>query len=411
MGLPQAEPEQDVDVPLPRKKVTLEAMKNSAVGLSDRLNTIRIDQYPDTGERKLRKFTSGEAAKLIGVDDSYLRQLALEGKGPQVEVLANNRRLYSANDIHEIRHLLAKTGKAGRKYLKHRSEHEHLQVISCVNFKGGSAKTTTCAHLAQYLALHGYRVLAIDLDPQASLTALHGYQPELDVGANQSLYGTIRYLEEERVNPADVIRKTYIPGLDLIPAHLELMEFEHETPKVLVDKKGAHVPFFHRIGVALADVADDYDVVLIDCPPQLGFLTLSALSASTALVITVHPQMLDLMSMSQFLNMASELLGAVRDAGGSAEYDWLRYLPTRYDASDKSQESMLTFMREQFGEDVCKNVMVKSAAISDAGIAKQTIYEPKRDSFSRSTIDRALEVMNSVNAEIEEQIMMAWGRI
>ena len=68
--------------------------------------------------------------------------------------------------------------KSERKYLPWRRGGEKLQVITVVNFKGGSGKTTTAAHLAQYLALHGYRVLAVDLDPQASLSALHGVQPE-----------------------------------------------------------------------------------------------------------------------------------------------------------------------------------------------------------------------------------------
>ena len=72
---------------------------------------------------------------------------------------------------------------------------EKLQVVAVMNFKGGSAKTTTSAHLAQYLALRGYRVLAIDLDPQASLSALFGHQPELDVGEGETLYGAIRYEE------------------------------------------------------------------------------------------------------------------------------------------------------------------------------------------------------------------------
>jgi len=70
-----------------------------------------------------------------------------------------------------------------------------LQVIAVTNFKGGSGKTTTTAHLAQYLALQGYRVLAIDLDPQASLSALFGYQPELDLSGNDTLYGAVRYDE------------------------------------------------------------------------------------------------------------------------------------------------------------------------------------------------------------------------
>ncbi len=73
--------------------------------------------------------------------------------------------------------------------------------------------------------------------------------------------------------------------------------------------------FFTRVGTALAEVEQDYDVVVIDCPPQLGFLTMSALSAATAVLVTVHPQMLDVMSMCQFLLMTSNLLGVVSEAG------------------------------------------------------------------------------------------------
>ncbi|MBP0587818.1 AAA family ATPase, partial [Mycobacterium tuberculosis] len=83
--------------------------------------------------------------------------------------------------------------------------------------------TTTSAHLAQYLALTGHRVLAIDLDPQASLSALHGFQPELD--RNLSLYESIRY-DDQRKPIADVILPTNFPGLDIIPANLELQEYE-----------------------------------------------------------------------------------------------------------------------------------------------------------------------------------------
>jgi hypothetical protein len=100
------------------------------------------------------------------------------------------------------------------------------------NFKGGSGKTTTAAHLAQYLALQGYRVLAIDLDPQASMSALFGYQPELDLSGGETLYGAIRY-DAERRPVSEVIRKTYYEGLDLIPGNLELQEFEHTTPRHL----------------------------------------------------------------------------------------------------------------------------------------------------------------------------------
>jgi chromosome partitioning protein len=120
--------------------------------------------------------------------------------------------------------------------------------------------------------------------------------------------------------------------------------------------------------------------------------------------------MLDVMSMSQFLKMASDLLDVVRRAGGSAEYDWFRYLVTRFEPGDAPQSQMVTFMRDMFGEFVCEHAMVKSTAISDAGITKQTIYEANRERFSKSTFDRAIEAMNNVNSEIEHLINKAWGR-
>lgn len=378
--------------------------------LSDQLQSQRLALYPPLARKTLRSFTSGEAARILGVADAYLRQLSLEGKGPKAEVLPNGRRLYSLEDLHTLRRFLDETGKSERRYMKHRTDNEHLQVISCVNFKGGSGKTTTSAHLAQYLALQGYRVLAIDLDPQASLSALHGIQPELDVKSNETLYGSIRYDGEQR-HPEEIIRKTYFPGLDIIPANLELMEFEHETPKALMNRDKRTTPFFQRIGMSLGAVADNYDVVVIDCPPQLGFLTLAALTASTSMVVTVHPQMLDVMSMCQFLTMASDMLYVVRESGGKMKYDWTRYLITRFEPGDGPQSQMVDFMRGMFGKHVLTHPMLKSTAISDAGLTKQTIYEVSREQFTKSTFDRAIDAMNNVNGEIEGLIKQAWGRV
>ena len=207
-----------------------------------------------------------------------------------------------------------------------------------------------------------------------------------------------------------IIRPTYYSGLDLVPGNIELMEFEHESPRALVGKRSENALFFARLAQALATVQDQYDVVVIDCPPQLGFLTLSALCAATAILITVHPQMLDVMSMCQFLIMTSDLLSVVAKAGGNMTYDWMRYLVTRYEPSDGPQTQMVAFMRALFGERMLTNAMLKSTAISDAGITKQTLYEISRDQFTRSTYDRAVESLDSVNAEIEQLICGAWGR-
>jgi chromosome partitioning protein len=197
--------------------------------------------------------------------------------------------------------------------------------------------------------------------------------------------------------------------LHIVPGNLELMEFEHETPKAIMTGS-AESMFFARIGEVLTDIESLYDVVIIDCPPQLGFLTMSALCAATSVLITVHPQMLDVMSMSQFLAMTSELMAVVERAGGRTSYDWMRYLVSRFEPNDGQQSQMTGFMRAIFGNRMLHNPMLKSTAISDAGVTKQTLYEVERSQFTRGTYDRAMESLNQVNSEIEGLLKATWGR-
>nr|WP_181377294.1 plasmid partitioning protein RepA [Ochrobactrum sp. LM19]AJW29948.1 replication protein A (RepA) [Ochrobactrum sp. LM19] len=374
--------------------------------LGGQLQLLRERLFPPTAEKSLRKFTSPEVAKLIGVTESYIRHLASQDDLITFEKTSGGRRMYSLAQINELRQILARNKPA---YVPHRRLDEHLQVIAVTNFKGGSGKTTSSAHLAQHLALKGFRVLAVDLDPQASMSALFGYQPEFDVGENQTLYGAIRYDQPKPLS--EIVRKTYFDGLDLVPGNLELHEFEHDTPRVLANRDSMDSMFFMRVAESFASVADRYDIVVVDCPPQLGFLTMSALCAATSILITVHPQMLDVASMNQFLAMTSNLLSVVKNAGGNLNYDWMRYLITRHEPHDAPQAQIVAFLRNLFGERVLTSMMLKSTAISDAGLSKQTIYEAGKESMHRQTYERAIESMDAVNSEIEQLVLRAWGRV
>ena len=384
------------------------AIRRDALTLSAQLTQLRAKVFPPQAQKTLRRFTSSEAAALIGVSDAYLRQLSLSHQGPVPEVQSGGRRSYSLAQVNELRRYLSASDR--RTYLPHRLQMEALQVLAVTNFKGGSGKTTTAAHLAQYLALRGYRVLAIDLDPQSSLSAMFGVQPETDLTENETLYASLRY-DEYRRPLRSVIRPTYFDGLDLVPANLELQEFEHDTPRILARQdRGSGSPFFARLAQVLDEVADAYDLVVIDCPPQLGFLTLAALCAATGVIVTVHPQMLDIASMGQFLFMASDLLEVVRRAGGTLDYRFLRYLVTRYEPQDGPQTQVVGFLRTLFAERVLTNAMLKSTAVSDAGLTKQTLYEIGRQGGSRGSYARALEALDAVNGEIEVLVRKAWGR-
>jgi len=368
--------------------------------ISSRLDNLRVQKFPPNAQKTLRQFTIAEVSHFIGVSQSYIKRLHLEGKGGvEPKTSSTGRRSYTAQQMHDLQNFLDRSPR--------RKPGDQLKVISVVNFKGGSGKTTTAAHLAQHLALTGHRTLAIDLDPQASLTALHGIQPELD--RNLSYYDSLRY-DDQRKPLADVIRKTNFPLLDIVPANLELQEYEYDTPLAIQQNPAAGRTFYTRIGETLAQVDDQYDVVVIDCPPQLGYLTLTALTASTSVLITVHPQMLDLMSMSQFLLMLGGILTTIEGAGINVELDWFSYLVTRFEPADIPQSQMVGFMQSMLAEQMLKNQMLKTTAISDAGLTKQTLYEVERSSMTRSTYDRAWESAEAVNSEITNLIHKSWGR-
>ncbi|WP_064692743.1 plasmid partitioning protein RepA [Rhizobium aegyptiacum] len=377
--------------------------------ISKKLHLLSVQRFPPNAKKTLRSFSLAEVANYVGASQSTLKKLHLEGRGPCPLTSASGRRSYGAEQMLELRRYLDEHGRSeSRMYVPHRRDHEKLQVIAVVNFKGGSGKTTTAAHLAQHLALTGHRVLAVDLDPQASLSSLHGFQPEFD--QSSSLYEAIRY-DGDRKPLSEIIHKTNFPGLDIVPANLDLQEYEYDTPLAMADKSSNDgKTFFTRISRALAEVDDRYDVVVIDCPPQLGYLTLTALTAASSVLITIHPQMLDVMSMGQFLLMLGGILKPIRAAGAEVNLSWYRYLITRYEPTDVPQAQMVGFMSTMFHEFMLKNQMVKSTAISDAGITKQTLYEVERASMNRGTYDRAIEAMDAVNAEIASLIHQAWGR-
>lgn len=390
---------------------TARRIRRHAGVLSGQLRTLAANLFPPSARKGLRSFTSGEVARIVGVSDGYLRQLSLDGLGPAPAISAGGRRSYTLGQVGELRdYLAAARPREALGFRPGRRPGDKLQVLAVANFKGGSAKTTSALYLTQYLALRGYRVLAIDLDPQASLSAMFGYQPEFDIPENATLYGAIRY-DGERVPMRTVIRPTYFDGVSLVPGNLELMEFEHTTPRAMLQRRApGEELFFRRVARAIGEVADDYDVVVIDCPPQLGYLTMGALSAATAMLVTIHPQMVDLASMSQFLLMTSDLIEVIEEAGGGLDYDFLRFVITRHDPNDVPEAQIVALLRNLFGEDVLKATAWKSTAIANAGLTKQSLYELDRGQVGRAAYDRALESMDAVNAEVSGLVQAVWGR-
>lgn len=379
-----------------------------AADISSRLNTaIRehlLSAFAPDNTKTLRTFSAPEAAELLGVSGQFMRKLHGEGTLPEPADVRSGRRYYTAQDIRNARQILEQSSRTKGRYLPGRRAGEKLQVWQLMNFKGGSSKSTTTIHLAHYLALKGYRVLVVDLDPQGSLTSMCGISPEIEFDG-LTIYDAIKY--EDTVPLSEVIQETYFPGIHLAPSRLLLSEFETESAV----QSNPDQPFFSRISEALLDVEDQFDIVLMDSPPQLGFLTISGMAAATSLIVPLTPSMLDVSSTAQFLELAGAYMGVIEDAGAALHYDNFKFLITRDEPTDIPSQQLSSFMRALFLDRVMAATALKSTAISDATMLKQSIYEVVRSEMTRATYDRARDSMDAVGKEVETMIHAAWGRI
>lgn len=386
-------------------QIEFQQLVNESNLLDMRLNELAEALFASTNQKVLRKFSSTETAKILCISDTYLREVTAAGFAADVEVSATGRRFYSLETINQLRFALdAKLPTP--KYLPWRRDAEMFQIVACVNYKGGSGKTTQSVHLAQYLALQGYRVLAIDLDPQGSMTSLLGIEPER-TQPDETLYGAVRY--EGKAKPlAEIAIATYFTGIDLVPAGTFLMEIEYEVARVIGDRR--HEKFFNRLPRVLKEVGAHYDVIVLDTAPNLGFATLGSMCSATGLILTIHPHMLDTLSARQYLAMFTQTMHTLIDAGAAMNLAFVRYLFTRREINDHAQSKIVTLLRSLFEDRILHNEVLKSVAIAEAQLARQTLYDAPKNTLRRSTAERALESMNAVNAEIEALMHKAWGR-
>lgn len=392
---------------IPTKPTASTSPADVSADISTRLN-LAIKQhllaaYAPDATKNLRVFPAVEVCELLGVSHQYLRKATAEGKVKEASVIRAGRRYYTGEELRALRSDLDEHAKKAGRYVPKRREGEPLQRIQVMNFKGGSSKSTTCIHLAHYLVLQGYRVLLVDLDPQASLTSMCGLQTELDENID-TVYDAITYNDPLPMN--EVVRETYFPGLSVAPGGLMLSEFEAEAAK----QNSRDRPFFRRLHDAIMSVEQNYDVVIIDSPPSLGFITMSGMAAASSVIVPLTPSMLDVASTAQFLQMASSYMKVIEKIGAKLNYDEFRLLVTRDEPTDGPSQTIVSFLRALFQERVMLATSLKSTAVADAVMLQQSIYELNRSDLTRSTYDRAKASMDAVGAEIEKMIQSAWGR-
>ncbi|WP_157428667.1 ParA family protein [Agromyces salentinus] len=275
------------------------------------------------------------------------------GERPHV----TNQTRDSADALATLPPELGPTGRPHREFPapKPLRSHGPARIIALCNQKGGVGKTTTTINLGATLAEYGRRVLAVDFDPQGALSAGLGVQTH-DVPTIYDL------LLSRAIDPKDAIQHSSVEGLDVIPANIDLSAAEINLVNEVAREQ--------ILAGVLRKVSADYDVILIDCQPSLGLLTVNALTAAHGVVIPLECEYFALRGVALLI----ETIDKVRDRLNPAiTLDGI--LATMYDSRTLHSREVLERVVDAFGDDVLETVITRTVKFPDATVAATPITE------------------------------------
>jgi chromosome partitioning protein len=394
--------------------------------------------YAPDGRKRLRRFSSWEITRyLIPVAPAHLRRvLKAHPDLPQgTAETEGGARWFSLEDVLRLRDHFAAEGARSKEYKPFRPAGLPAKVIAVANFKGGVGKTSTAAHLAMAAALDGYKVLVVDLDSQGSMTSIFGGVVEdewktafpliardfaREIAADQGPGALDETLTEALAVTADsVIQRTHWPNVDLIGAQLNLYWAEFQIPVwrmalrrwKLWDALGR---FFGTDGVL-----DRYDVIILDTPPALGYLTINALAAADILLVPLGASFLEFDSTGRFFDMLYTTFASIEDGENEAnralglpeirfEWDVVRAIITRFDPAQ--QTDLANVIQAYFGEFMAAHRQEFTALVGQAGEQVNGIYEADYRDFNRETYLRGRETFDRTYAEVKELLVGCWWR-
>jgi chromosome partitioning protein len=260
---------------------------------------------------------------------------------------------------------------------KRLTSHGPARVIALCNQKGGVGKTTTTINTAAALAEYGRKVLLVDFDPQGALTRGLGIEPT----DGQTIY---ELMINRKLKTQDVVLKTQIEGLDIIPANIQLSAAEIQ----LVAEPGRE----KILAAVLRPVLGDYDVVMIDCQPSLGLLTVNALTAAHGVMIPVACDYFALKGLELLIRNTVELVK--ERLNESLKIDGI--LATMYDPRTLHSRNMLNQLNEEYGDTVFRSVIKLTVKFKDSSERGKpvTVYAPSSEAaelyraVAREMVDR-----------------------
>ncbi len=257
------------------------------------------------------------------------------------------------------------------------------KVIAVANQKGGVGKTTTAVNLAACLAASGQRILLFDLDPQANATSGVGLEKTEGGSAYHPLLGEGSLLE--KIKPTAFERLEVIPSeVDLCGVDVELARSENHLLRA-------------RMALEPVLISGRFDLVILDCPPSLGVLTLNAFAAADGLLVPLQCEYYSL----EGISMLNRLIAQLRDAGVNPTLEIFGVLMTMFDGRTKLAQQVVTEVREHFGAKVFETMIPRSTRLAEAPSFGKPILHYDRYSAGAAAYDvLAQEVLNRLNGVV-----------
>lgn len=270
--------------------------------------------------------------------------------------------------------------------------HGPAVIISVVNQKGGVGKTTTTINLGAALAELGRRVLLVDFDPQHSLSVGLGV-------STRNLEGSIYNLMlDESTKIEDFLLKTNVPGMDMIPSHENLAAAEGALVSIIAREK-----VLKRV---LDSVVDYYDVILIDCQPSLGLLTINALTASKYVIVPLECEYFALRGVALLVDIIDKV-----QKNTNPDLEILGILPTLYDKKTVHSREVLERIIEAFPENVFDTIISRTVRFPETTVAGEPITTFASTSAGASAYRRLAREIIQMGVSKEEEMRQEAGAI